>query len=129
MREILQQEAMIAELKQSIQNLKTKMKERSKQLPKGYCRTYEEKGHCKDYDNVGGSGLDIDSPSYAHSNTYVFGGNFVDQHHQGHESNENNVQLEENNMYARMKHHPRPRYKIRSIRTPFASYGRRRLKK
>jgi len=92
MREILQQEAVIAELKQSIQNLK--MKERSKQLSKGYCRTYEEKGHCKDYDNVGGRGLDIGSPSYAHSNTYVFGGNFVDQHHQGHESNENNVQLE-----------------------------------
>jgi len=97
-------------LKQPIQNLKTKMEERSKQLPKGYCRTYEEKGHCKDYDNVGGSGVDIGSPSYAHSN-------------------ENNVQLEESNMYARMKHHPRPQYKSRSIRTPFASYGRRRLKK
>jgi len=37
--------------------------------------------------------------------------------------------LEESNLYAQMKHQPHRRYKSRAIRTPFATYGRRKLNK
>jgi len=101
MHEILQQEAVIKELKQQIQNLKVKMKERRKQLPKGYFPSYEENG----------------SPAYTHRNSFDLGANSIDEDHQGHKSNENDVQLKESNMYAQMKHQPHKLYKSRSIRT------------
>jgi len=44
MREILEQEAIIEELKQSIDILKTKMKERRKQPPKEYDPCYDKNG-------------------------------------------------------------------------------------
>jgi len=84
MREILQQEAAIKELKQSIHNLKAKMKERSKQPPNEYFPCYEENG----------------SHAHTHHNSFDLGGNFVDEDHELHKSNEICVQMEESNMYA-----------------------------
>ncbi|QCD83356.1 hypothetical protein DEO72_LG2g3700 [Vigna unguiculata] len=128
-REFLQE--VIAKLKQSILNLKAKMKERRKQLPnqQGYSPSYEEKGPCKDYDNVGGSGVDIGSPSNTDHNYYHFRAYSIHEDDDGRKRNEVRGQLEESNMYAQMKHQPRKRYKSRAIQTQFASYEKRKLNK
>ncbi|QCD86526.1 hypothetical protein DEO72_LG3g1049 [Vigna unguiculata] len=113
MREILEQEAVIEELKQSIDLLKTKMKERRKKPPTEYDPCYDTNG----------------CASQTHDHSFDLGGKSVEEDDEIHKSNDMCDEMEENNMYARMKHQPRTRYKSRSIRTPFASYGIRRLKK
>jgi len=113
MREILEQEAVIEELKQSIDILKTKMKEMRKQPPKEYDPCYDTNG----------------CASSTHDHSFDLGGKSVEEDDEVHKSNDMCDEMEESNMYARMKHQPRTRYKSRSIRTPFASYGIRRLKK
>ncbi|XP_027927656.1 uncharacterized protein LOC114184548 [Vigna unguiculata] len=113
MREILEQEVVIEELKQSIDLLKTKMKERRKKPPTKYDPCYGTNG----------------CASQTHDHSFDLGGKSVEEDDEIHKSNDMCDEMEESNMYARMKHQPRTRYKSRSIRTPFASYGIRRLKK
>ena len=61
------------------------------------------------------------------SNSYHFGAYFIHQDEEGRKRNEDSEQLEESYIYARMKHQSCKHYKSRAIRTPFASYGRRKL--
>jgi len=55
--------------------------------------------------------------------------NSVHEDDEGCKRNKYCEKLEERNLYAQMKHQPCRRYKIRAIRTPFATYGRRKLNK
>jgi len=61
------------------------------------------------------------------NHSYHFGAYFVHEDEEGRNRNEDSEQLEECNIYARMKHQPHRHYKSRCIRTPFVSYGRRKL--
>ena len=89
------------------------MRERRKQPPNEYDPCYEKNGYA----------------SQTHHNSFDLSGNSVDEDDEVHKSNDMCDEMEERNMYARMKHQPRTRYKSRSIRTPYASYGIRRLMK
>ena len=84
MHEILEQEAAIKELKQSIDNLKTKMKERRKQPPNEYDPCYEKNGYA----------------SQTHHNSFDLGGSSLDEDDEVHKSNDMCDEMEESNMYA-----------------------------